>query len=317
MKLNLNQLWKVLSLLVPVPEGYAVGIAIWRVLNWDIRIVVVSSIIVALTGFLAIDITNRMSEFNDTLSEEEKNLKMQAPTWRGLVVLAIWFAGVTLLTVFLEVVPGLATWTPLGLVVVGSSAAWLRSINKGQDAREESRELFRAERKQESSKQEEQARKLEEEKRNERKAARKARQEARNREATIKQAIAARLQGNLGSLPAQKSGAAGQGNDAQTPIAAGRSQLTDDQRQSDDTSSRAKIRAARKAIVSDEQLIFEYQLTPTISSGDLAQKFGVSRQAIDQRRNALADAGILDLVKDDKGRVARVDVILIAVGQGS
>lgn len=287
MKLNLNYLWKVLSMLVPIPEGYAVGVAILETLHWHISVVVVSSVIVAFTGFLAIDVTNRMSEFNNTLAGNEK--QFTAPTWRGLIVMLIWFGGVMLLTVFLKVSPILATWTPLGLVVVGSSAAWLRSINIGQEARERQLSEFRG-KQAEDLRKEKEARELErQETRKQRREARKARAMEENRIASMKQAISAQLQAKASS----KKGAAEVSGDP------------------------AKRAGTRKSAVTDEQLILEYQNSPYVTSGELAKKFGVSRQAIDQKRDALSRDGLLKVVRHENGRVERVDVVMIAVGQGS
>lgn len=287
MKTIFSGLWKVLSLLVPIPEGYAVGLAIYDVLHWDLIVVWIASAIVALTGFLAIDVTNRMSEYNSALMDDEKQFK--SSTWRGVIVMVIWFTGVVLLTVFLKVVPVLATWTPLGLVVVGSSAAWLRSINKGQEAREQALTGFRASKADEARKEKEQAEHDKQEARNLRREARKARQAEKVHLASVKQAISATLQASARS----KSGADG--------VPGGTN----------------KREGTRKSAVSDEQLILEYQNSPYVTSRELAEKFKVKRQAIDQRRDALAKAGILKVVRYENGRVERVDVVMIQVGQGS
>jgi biotin operon repressor len=293
-----SNLWKIVSLLVPVPEAYAVGMAINDVLHWWIGVVIISSAIVALTGFLAIDTTNRMSEYNDTLYANERQDKMHAPTWRGFMVLAIWFVGVMLLTVFLKVSPILATWTPLGLVVVGSSAAWLRSINMGQEAREQMRAQAREQAEQarlDAMEADRQARELA---RNERKASRKARQEEARKQASARQAISASLQAKNASGKALAEGH-------------GDKKLDANRLESDGMKSGTR----RGAAISDEQLILEYQMDPTVSSSELASKLGVSRQAIDQRRDRLADAGLLDITRDARGRVMSVDVALTVVGR--
>jgi len=140
---TLNNFLKYLPLLAPLPEGYAVGLAIARELAWHWSIVVIAAVIVAGTGFWGVQVFNRMSEFNTTLFEDEKKLKLNAPTWKTLVVLGIWFAGVTLLTVFLDAYPVLKSLTPLGLVVIGFSAAYLFSLSNVQQEREEARTSHR------------------------------------------------------------------------------------------------------------------------------------------------------------------------------
>ncbi len=286
---NLNSLWKILSFFVPIPEGYAVGKAIYETLHWNLVVVWISAGIVALTGFLAIDVTNKMSEFNSSLTEDEKKRKLTAQTWRGGIVLLIWFTGVVALTVFLKVVPALATWTPLGLVIVGSSAAWLRSINKGQDARELQLAQARAEQAEETRKQKEQVERDRQEERNQRRETRKARQAEKERLASMKQAISTTLQASARS----KSGPKGEVADPD------------------------KRSGSRKSSVSDEQLILEYQNNRYITSKELAEKFSVSRQAIDQKRDALEKSGLLKVVRYPNGRVECVETVAFTVGQGS
>lgn len=297
---NLNGLWRLLSFLVPVPEGYAVYLSVSGSLGWDLIPSAISASIVALTGFFAIDVTNRMSEHNDILKPDEK--KFKAPTWRGILVLIIWFAGVTMITVFLEVAPFLKIWTPLALVLIGSSAAWLRSIDRGQAVRESELHAERSrqasiesQHEQELLKIEEQrtaallqediadrqlARKLRQEKESEKKAARKDKQVVGKRVATIRQAIASRQQ-----APASDSGGS------------------------------VAVQKIREGKINTEKLIMAYTENPTASSTALAVMFGVERQAIEQKRNKLAVQGLIQLVKDSRGRVISVSTEKLLVGE--
>jgi len=142
--MKLNSLLKYLPLLAPIPEGYAVGLAIARELNWHWSVVVIAAVIVAGTGFWGVQVYNRMSEFNATLARDERQ-DFHAPARNSLLVLAIWFMGVAALTVLLDIYPILRALTPLGLVVIGFSAAYLFSLSNIQGEREQARAEYRIE----------------------------------------------------------------------------------------------------------------------------------------------------------------------------
>lgn len=163
--MKLNSLLKYLPLLAPIPEGYAVGLAIARELNWHWSIVVIASIIVAGTGFWGVQVYNRMSEFNAALSKDEIKEGLRAPNRNTLIVLGIWFIGVAALTVLLDIYPILRALTPLGLVVIGFSAAYLFSLSNIQGEREQARASYRVNK----SKAKEDARNLKQKERKEKK----------------------------------------------------------------------------------------------------------------------------------------------------
>lgn len=179
--MKLNSFLKYLPLLAPIPEGYAVGLAIARELHWTPVIVWIASIIVAGTGFWGVQVYNRMSEFNGTLSRDEQR-DFHAPTRSTLVVLGIWFVGVAALTVLLDIYPILRALTPLGLVVIGFSAAYLFSLSNIQAEREQARAMYRIDK----SKEKEAARNL-------RQQERKDRKERAQALATIRQQVSARV----------------------------------------------------------------------------------------------------------------------------
>lgn len=143
MKKTLRNFLRYIPLLAPIPEAYAVGIAIQRELDWFEPVIWVAALIVAGTGFWGVQVMNAMAEFNATLYQDEKKMKLTLPTWKAGLVLSIWFIGVTLLTVFLDAVPFLHDWTPLGLVVIGFSASYLFSLSNLHATREEERAAYR------------------------------------------------------------------------------------------------------------------------------------------------------------------------------
>lgn len=185
--MKINHILKYIPLLAPLPEGYSVGLAIHRELGWNIYIVWIAAAVVALTGFWGVQIFNRMSEYNALLFGDEKKLKLMAPTWKAGLVLLIWFSGVVMITVFLETSPALKAWTPVALVVIGGSAAYLYSLSNVQQAREEAMGKHRVTKDKER-----------EDARNEAKDARKIRQQNTQALATIQQKINASAQGAAG-----------------------------------------------------------------------------------------------------------------------
>lgn len=193
-EIKFNRMIRYLPMLAPITEGYAIYNAIGRELDWHPFFVLVAALTVALTGFWGVQVMNAMSEFNATLRKQEQAEFVRLPTWKAVSILAVWFSGVTLLTVFLDVWPVLRDWTPLGLVVIGFSAAYLFSLSNLCETREQERVAYR----QKLARQKEESASERKNQRNQRKA---HRQEI----ATKKQEIRARLQGKGVALQ-EKSG---------------------------------------------------------------------------------------------------------------
>lgn len=193
MKVSIAKYIRYLPLLAPLPEGYAVFLAM-GVLNWNPVFQVISAVIVAGTGFWGVQVMNNMAEFNATLKKKEQSEFKRLPTWKAVLILAVWFTGVVLLTVFLDVSPTLQTWTPIAIVVIGFSAAYLYNLSNlhATNASE-----LTAYRQKEAKKKEDNA--------TETKNKRKERQARRQEIATKKQEISARLQGK-GVAVQEKSG---------------------------------------------------------------------------------------------------------------
>jgi hypothetical protein len=173
---------KFLPLLAPLPEGYAVGMAIWKYLDWHPAIVGVAALIVAGTGFYGVQVANRMSEFNTTLFQDERKQNLQVPTAKAWGVLAVWFIGVVALTIFLETVPMLRTLTPLGLVVVGFAASYLFSLSNILDEHVQLRDQQRIGKSKQIAKE-----------REEKKAERKERQQQAQAMQSLKQAMVQKM----------------------------------------------------------------------------------------------------------------------------
>lgn len=278
MKINLNALLKYLPLLAPLPEGYAVGLAIYRELNWHISIVVIAAIVVAGTGFWGVQVVNKMSEFNATNTrDEKKDNEFIAPTWKAIVVLTIWFIGVAALTVLLDIYPLLRALTPLGLVVIGFSAAYLFSLSNIQGEREQARAIYRIDKV-----------KTKQDARNLREQERKDRKDKAQALATIRQQVNARLNTSQGL----QGGEVTPGVTGQTP-------------------PRARSRSKSGSKLSAEILLVNWAINPYLTDTEMAtalwedgKGIEVSRQAVGQRRKAMIEKGIIR--QDPDGRVVEL-----------
>lgn len=139
----MNKYFIYITFLGPLVESYAVFRAMDAEMDWNPVFVYIAAALVALTGFWGVQVMNAMAEFNATMRAGEKQFKWNLPTWKAIVVLGIWFTGVTLLTVFLDVSPAMKEWTPLGLVVIGFSASYLFSLSNLHATNVEEREAHR------------------------------------------------------------------------------------------------------------------------------------------------------------------------------
>jgi hypothetical protein len=137
-----NKVLALLTLLAPLPEGYAVYLSITTRLFWPAWVAAPSAGIVALIGFFAIQVAERMSAYNATLRLDEKSSHMQAPIIQAYAALAIWFVGSTTLILFLDSAM-VAVLAPVALVVIGASGSYVRSLSVGQDGREQERAEYR------------------------------------------------------------------------------------------------------------------------------------------------------------------------------
>lgn len=189
-KFNVGMWLKWLPLLAPLPEGYAVYLAIGRELGWHPVFVFIAGAVVALTGFYGVYVRTAMSEFNATLRKDEVREVGKVQTWKADLILAVWFAGVVMITVFLDTVPTLKTLTPVALVVISFGSNYLYALSNILQEHKEARATYRVT--EENKKQA--ARNKKEEERLEAKAERKQAKIKAQQLATMRQAISEKMQ---------------------------------------------------------------------------------------------------------------------------
>lgn len=279
-KFEIGKWLKWLPLLAPLPEGYAVYLAIGRELNWHPVFVFISGAVVALTGFYGVHVRTQMSEFNATLKKDELREVGTVQTWKADGILLVWFMGVVMITVFLDTIPTLKTLTPVALVVIGFGSNYLYAMSNILDRHIELREQYRVTKKQD----EEIARNKKEDERKDAKEKRKAEKARAQQLATMKQAITQKIQevqGSKQALHAQKSN----------------SKLSDE-------------------ILLLHWAGNPY-LTPTAMVGvlwDEGRGIKVTRQAISQRRDAMVGRGLIVIEAD--GRIVQPITMDVALGVG-
>lgn len=161
--MKFTNIMKYIPLLATLPEGYAVWLAMGRNLDWHPVFRFIAAAVIALTGFWALQVFIRMVEFNSTLYMDERQQKMTLSAWQAGVVAGVWFIGVVLLTVFLDVSTVLVAWTPVAIVIVGGSASYLYGLSNMTAMREQERDEYRVtkkKKKEEDKKQGEEEKKL-------------------------------------------------------------------------------------------------------------------------------------------------------------
>jgi len=142
----MKKLLNALPLIAPFPEGYAVFAALVSKLNWPPAVAALAALVVALTGFFALQVAGIMAEHNHGLkkSEQEFRADMKAP----YLAVVIWFVGSSLLILFLdaEIVKAAA---PIALVIVGGSGSYIGSLHYAQERRAVDLKEHRSEQQQE------------------------------------------------------------------------------------------------------------------------------------------------------------------------
>lgn len=144
--MQMKKILNLLPLIAPFPEGYAVYAALVSDLGWPPIVASLAALVVALTGFFALQVAGVMAEHNHGLkkSEQEFHADMKAP----YLAVAIWFIGSSLLILFLdaEIVKSAA---PIALVIVGGSGSYIGSLHYAQERRAADLKEYRSQQKHE------------------------------------------------------------------------------------------------------------------------------------------------------------------------
>jgi hypothetical protein len=193
--------------------------------------------------------------------------KLRAPIWQPLAAVTIYFVAVVGLTILLEIYAGLSLWSPVEFVVLGLTGGWLAALSNDQEERQQAREQGREQVRKQLTQAREQAKKKKE--------------LARKQDQQVAQVAPA----SSDKLPPQV---------AQVAPAS-------------DKQDQQVAQASSKQPVQDVALLAEWRDHPAASDQQVADKFGKSRQAIQQRREKLIKRGEIKMVDN------RVEIVGISV----
>lgn len=244
---------KAVPYMAPLPTAYVIYHKLTGKLVWDWWVALISASVIELIGFRSIGLAVDMYQFNRTLNAVEKQTKMRAPIEQGIIVVVVYAAAVLSLTIMLEIKPELALWTPVAFLVIGLTGGWLAALSNDFEA-------------------------LAQDRADAREKVRKQLEEARNKKKQGKQ-----------EQPASPDSLRVQGKQDEQVAPASPDKLP-----LQDASKADKLRVqASKQPLQDESLLAYWRDNPQASDQQVADKFGRSRQAIQQRREKLIASGAI------------------------
>jgi hypothetical protein len=254
-----NQILKYLPLLAPVPTAWLVGVATYTVLHFPVPVAFIAAVIIEGLGFVAINTAIQMREFNSRLTADEVKQKMHAPVGQAYAATVLYILVAAAMTVLLHVFPGLVAWASIPFILMTVAGAWLYALRADFDELVKERDAGRAKIKQEKA-------------------------DAKEQRKMAKQ---------QGVQPASKQ---------QVQVAGKGSKLQGASSKQGEQLARKPGRlqpATSKQPVQDEALLAHWSVNPKASDEEVAEQFGKSRQAIQQRRNKLINRGEIRMT--DKG----------------
>jgi len=244
---------KAVPYMAPLPTAYVIYNKLTGKLVWDWWVALISAAVIELIGFRSIGLAVDMYQFNRTLNAAEKQAKMRAPIEQGIIVVVVYAIAVLSLTIMLEIKPELALWTPVAFLVIGLTGGWLAALSNDFEE-------------------------LAQDRADAREKVRKQLEEARNKKKQGKQEQPA----SPDKLPLQD------------PQLAQVAPASSDKLHPQDASKDDKLRVqGSKQPLQDGALLAYWTSNPQASDQQVADKFGRSRQAIQQRREKLIASGAI------------------------
>jgi len=109
---------RIVPVLAPIPTAFLVYDSTLHKLRWPQTICIAAGLVVELLGFSTINTAVLFWEHNRQVTKEAQ----RAPLWLALVLVGLYLAVLTVLTVFLDTVPALAKGAALAFPVVSLAA---------------------------------------------------------------------------------------------------------------------------------------------------------------------------------------------------
>lgn len=242
---------KAVPYMAPLPTAYVIYHKLTGKLQWDWWVALISAAVIELIGFRSIGLAVDMYQFNRTLNAAEKQAKLRAPIEQGIIVVVVYAIAVLSLTIMLEIKPELALWTPVAFLVIGLTGGWLAALSNDFEELAYYREEGREK-------------------------VRKQLEDARNKKKQGKQEQPASAD-KLQTQGASKSDKLHPQDQQLAQVAPARP-------------DKLQVQASKQPL-QDEALLAYWSSNPQASDQQVADKFGRSRQAIQQRREKLIASG--------------------------
>lgn len=251
--MNIVNKWilKVAPFLAPFPTAYVIYGSLIAILLWEPWVAFIAAAVIEMIGFRSVGLLVEMYQFNRTCSAVE--IRMRTPLWQPILTVVVYFAAVLSLTIVLEIAPAVAMWSPVSFAVMGLTGGWLAALTSDHDERVTQRAGLR--------KKAQEALEL----------ARKGKQDAKKSKQDQQLAQVA---------PASSDKLQVQVAQASSDLARKADKLPPQGRKQDG-----------KQPVQDAALLAYWQTNPQASDQQVADHFGKSRQAIQQRRDKLISKG--------------------------
>lgn len=125
-----------IPLLAPIPTAWMVYSACVNTLDFPTGIAIPAALVVEGLGFVAINLVNRMREFNRHLNAVEQKQNMSSPVSQAYAIAGLYVIVVLAMTTVLHTFPTMAIFAPIPFVFMSVAGAWLWSLYFDQLERE-------------------------------------------------------------------------------------------------------------------------------------------------------------------------------------
>jgi len=258
MKRAIETILTIIPLLAPIPAAWVVLQAAVSSLRWPWPVAGIAALTVEGLGFISVNLAQRMYTFNHTLRMDEKKQKLTAPTWQAILVTIFYLAVTITMITMLDISSTLARFIPAIFPLLGITGAGLWAIHSEQEAREQIVADYRKEKKQE----------------------REQRRHGQKGRPDLQQVAPATQKLHLQVAPATPKMPEKQG----VQVAPASQSLAP---------ATPKIARNTRKQVHDEALLAFYRDNPDASDGQVAERFQLTRQAIQRRRQQFIEQGVV------------------------
>jgi hypothetical protein len=258
----LNWIMRAIPALGPVPAMWSVYAAATDKLHWPVPVAGAAALAVEGLGFASVNLAERMYTHNKSLRLDERAQKLEAPTGKAILATGFYLVVVIAMIILVDVAPTATIFLPLAFPFLGITGAAVWAMGSEQDERERVVQEWRA-----------------------KKEASKSSKKAQVAGASDKQPVQ-----ETDKLHASKTRKGDKLQVQGVQVAGARADKLQGVAGKDD-------KQVSKQPVQDEALLAIWGDKPKASDRQVAEQFGTSRQAIQQRREKLIKQGSIRMGK--------------------